>query len=176
MFPAFAYDINGNYTGYFRLSIGGSFQNVVYVSVPSGGNTVTASYVWNPSKYCFELQVTEGEEYVPFVVKGYETINNADVSGVSWSYTSPSTGNGSFPQRTQYASSLTTSDKTVTVNLIADSEVVGSVSTVLTASVFGRYLVKAADLEEEINSGAHPAGIRPCVLLLCPAGLYGVYL
>ena len=157
--PAFAYSTDGNYTGYFKLWINGRSENVLYVSVPCGGNTVEASYVWNPSKYCFELQVTEGEEYVPFVVNS--TVNDADVSGVSWSYTSPGSGKGDFSSRTEYADALYTSDKTVQVNLVADSEVVGSVSTVLDASVFGRYLIKAADLEEEITDELTQLGYDP---------------
>lgn len=157
--PAFAYGTDGNYEGYFQLWIDGRFENVLYVNVPCGGNTVEASYVWNPSKYCFELQVTEGEEYVPFVVNS--TVNNADVSNVSWSYTSPASGKGNFVAKKQYAGDLYSSDKTVQVNLVADSEVVGSVSTVLDASCFGRYLIEAADLKEEITAELTELGYDP---------------
>ncbi len=144
--PAAAAD--GNFTGYFKLSYNG-FKEVIRLNVPCGGNTVTAGYVWNPAKYCFELQITEGSDYAD--IWACKTINDVDVSGVSWTYTSPKTGNGDGIGGSQYTTAITTAKKTVKVNLVVDSKVVGSVSTVLSETVFGKYLIKAADLETTIT-------------------------
>lgn len=105
--PLYDYNINGDYTITFRGKIKGEYKNLALAFVPYGGKSVSLSYEWNSSRNGWELKYSADSGVR--VQLYYSFVNNSDMSGISWSYTSPSTGNGSS-ERTSYSGGIPVSN------------------------------------------------------------------
>lgn len=105
--PLYDYNINGDYTITFRGKIKGEYKNLALAFVPYGRKSVSLSYEWNSSRNGWELKYSADSGVR--VQLYYSFVNNSDMSGISWSYTSPSTGNGSS-ERTSYSGGIPVSN------------------------------------------------------------------
>ena len=146
------YSIDGDYKVEFRMYYSGKFVTVADAYVPCGENTVTAHYEWSDSQNAWVIVFEQNGTTVPYtsstyyqnynsyygrknsssyyvsaIWKVYATISDADMSDISWSYTSPKTGNGTGT--TVYANGSTGAIKaSANINYVVQNttDVVGS--------------------------------------------------
>lgn len=137
------YSIDGDYEVPFRGKVNGSYQNLAYAFVPCGGKTVSLWYEWNSSRNGWELKYTADSGVR--VQLYYSFVKNSDMSGMSWSYTSPATGNGSRPAVSCYSGGTPVSNISklkVTIQYVdeATGDIVGTGS--YTPTEYGTHTVK----------------------------------
>lgn len=115
-----AYSIDGDFKGEFRIYDGSKFVSPVTFYVPCGEHTLTGSYEWDAAQNAWILVLTQDGTRIPYtdskyydtyyssyysrkansayyastVLKAWAKITDRDMSKVTWSYTSPKTGNG----------------------------------------------------------------------------------